>query len=1048
MSSTSTSTVLSPPLDLLEDDWVNKSKLLEVSRVAAVALLQQEQTLAKQFLSKVGEGEGTVVSSVTGSDGNEMTVAVLKPSRTSDAFKLRTGRSGNVSVPQAVLQQLGSGVVALTAGPLSSEMTRLLSAAGAGASQKETDLAAVPLSLSLFDSSGNPLKQALQEPIVLSLNGDDRHAVCVFWDPEKLKWSREGVSRVLDGSSSISCQTTHLSIFAAMRFAELDFNEAFDCASETFVFSSESLGKNPSWWRQGAASALWAVLVLCLIASLVAVSRDARSDLSKWSRELLSEPPLQDDLETARGDKSQRESLQKQSHSEPLLERVMIYCFRCLQAFHVGVDVDTLGLSLVLAQDPTDRDPTPLRRAALDLAEEKDLFASATSAICSFTGAKSLLARFLLLFPALHPGTGLLASSLFYPRLSVVILFSCKLMGPMVLNVFVLQSLGVVFMYSPENGCEVQEALLKPLCAAMISCLLGQCVVIFLRRLQLYNWSKEGESTVDEWHRVQQWRRRVHIYWTASLLYLALSIVCIAAFLSSVSPGDGTYWLYGALVNAVFQLLLVPFLNAFSLALLSMVARISKPRKSAEAEGKGKKGSDSQLDQGVRPKAADLTRWEKSDSSQPGTPRRFLSGCVLEDYFAVTESAPDSSRLGSLDLSPLRGHDKDGIAFNETGFSFKPETVDCEKVPEERVVRPDTPRCFEATVQMGHASHADKKPTGGLVLSGRPSSPFQPMAAGLEGCKWREDGDGLEFDLSQDLPGSLLNEVFDRVRPTCAMPSNKGLDSDSEALSDLVLDMFDVERPPARQSSDFRAEEGLGTLRLHFGSESLGRTMTWSRKVEPNLSSIHESQDDWPQKPFHFSDEVFDEGDMDISDLHCASPVKALTPESQAGDGAFDAFPARLRTAIAGMDSDGGAWAWVRPSHVPDPYGTWCSSESSASSAAFEESPFSASACTRQDVCRRPAESSGSRGGVFCVDIASPSDEDTPEEVFDSAEASDLRHASQADGMQAWTAVSWTPSMQEAVPQWSRPPDRQRKVPLLGEERPWRNWLSRAAADT
>jgi len=1016
------------PLDLLEDDWVNKSKLLEVSRVAAVALLQQEQTLAKQFLSKVGEGEGTVVSSVTGSDGNEMTVAVLKPSRTSDAFKLRTGESGNVSVPQAVLQQLGSGVVALTAGPLSSEMTRLLSAAGAGTSQNETDLAAVPLSLSLFDSSGNPLEKTLQEPIVLSLSGDDRNAVCVFWDPERLKWSREGVSRVPDGSSSISCQTTHLSIFAAMRFAELDFNEAFDCASETFLFSTESLGKNSSWWRQGAASALWAVLVLSIIALLVALSRDARSDLSKWSWELLSAPPLgEDDLES---EKREKESFKKQSHSEPpLLERVMIYCFRCLQAFHVGVDVDTLGLSLVLAQDPTDRDPTPLRRAALDLAEEKDLFASATSAICSFTGAKSLLARFLLLFPALHPGTGLLASSLFYPRCSVVILFSCRLMGPMALNVFVLQSLGIVFKYSPENACEVQEALVKPLSAAMISCLLGQCVVVLLRRLQLYDWSKERDST-DEWLRVQQWRRRVCLYWTASLLYLALSVLCIAAFLSSVSPGDGTYWLYGALVNSVFQLLLVPFLNAFSLALLSMVAQVSKPRKNAEAEGKGTGSEGSGSLEGMQ---------KEKSGSQPGTPGRFFSGCLLEDYFAVTESAikPDSSRLGSLDLSPLRD---DGIAF-ETGFSFKPETVDCEK---EGVGRPDTPRCFEATAQLGHA---DKKPTGGLLLSGRPSSPFQPMAAGLEGCKWREDGDVLELDLSQDLPGSLLNQAFDRLRPTCAMPSNKGLDSDSEALSDLVLDMLDIERPPARQSSDFRDEEGLGTLRLHFGSESLGRTMTWSRKVEPNLSSIQESQDDWPQKPFHFSDEVFDEGDMDMSDLHCASPVKG-TPESQASDVAFDAFPARQRTAVLGMDSDGGAWAWVRPSHVPDPYGTWSSSESSASSAAFEESPFSASA-TRQDASlRKRLADSSSRGDVFCVDVVSPSEEDTREEAFDSAEVSDLRHASQADAMQAWTAVSWTPSVQEAVPQWSRPPDRQRKVPLLGEERPWRNWLSRAAADT
>ena len=67
---------------------------------------------------------------------------------------------------------------------------------------------------------------------------------------------------------------------------------------------------------------------------------------------------------------------------------------------------------------------------------------------------------------------------------------------------------------------------------------------------------------------------------------------------------------------------------------------------------------------------------------------------------------------------------------------------------------------------------------GGFGLSGRPSSPFQPMAAGLEGqlptplisvkvetlksrshmpgFKWREDADGLDFDLSQDLPGTQV----------------------------------------------------------------------------------------------------------------------------------------------------------------------------------------------------------------------------------------------------------------------------------------------------
>ena len=64
-------------------------------------------------------------------------------------------------------------------------------------------------------------------------------------------------------------------------------------------------------------------------------------------------------------------------------------------------------------------------------------------------------------------------------------------------------------------------------------------------------------------------------------------------------------------------------------------------------------------------------------------------------------------------------------------------------------------------------------PRGGFGASGRPASPFQPMGgAGLEGwtehaargvppgqlaavsgCKWREDGAGLEFDWSHEMPG-------------------------------------------------------------------------------------------------------------------------------------------------------------------------------------------------------------------------------------------------------------------------------------------------------
>ncbi|CAJ1348100.1 unnamed protein product [Effrenium voratum] len=96
-----------------------------------------------------------------------------------------------------------------------------------------------------------------------------------------------------------------------------------------------------------------------------------------------------------------------------------------------------------------DLEPTPLRRAALDLAEQVDLCASATGAVCSFTGA-GLGARVLLLFPALHP-LRLLSTSLFYPKLSAVGFLGAKLVGPMALNVFTLQLFGRALSYRSQE---------------------------------------------------------------------------------------------------------------------------------------------------------------------------------------------------------------------------------------------------------------------------------------------------------------------------------------------------------------------------------------------------------------------------------------------------------------------------------------------------------------------------------------------------------------------------------------------------------------------
>ena len=100
-------------------------------------------------------------------------------------------------------------------------------------------------------------------------------------------------------------------------------------------------------------------------------------------------------------------------------------------------------------------------------------------------------------------------------------------------------------------------------------------------------------------------------------------------------------------------------------------------------------------------------------------------------------------------------------------------------------------------------------------MSGRPSSPFQPMAAGLEGCwsssgassakacwagcKWREDADGLEFDLSQDLPGKRHVRTAKRQQLAMSILPGSLLDEAGQVVlwSCLLRVSFLLRRPPA-----------------------------------------------------------------------------------------------------------------------------------------------------------------------------------------------------------------------------------------------------------
>ena len=97
------------------------------------------------------------------------------------------------------------------------------------------------------------------------------NARCVFWDEELQGWSTEGVSLVAMNSSSITCATSHLSLFAVMLLALV-------CSNAAAIFSAEGLRSLSAadWPTRLPAIATWLTLVLGIFLLALAAVLDRR----------------------------------------------------------------------------------------------------------------------------------------------------------------------------------------------------------------------------------------------------------------------------------------------------------------------------------------------------------------------------------------------------------------------------------------------------------------------------------------------------------------------------------------------------------------------------------------------------------------------------------------------------------------------------------------------------------------------------------------------------------------------------------------------------
>jgi len=165
-----------------------------------------------------------------------------------------------------------------------------------------------PISISLFSSEGGAFSVTeLQEPITLVFIVEDGAvAECAFYDEAFEDWSGQHLTKVSFTETSITCQTLHLTLFAAI---VRGFLGAFVC-SQANLLSSEGVERlyEGDWYTSPTSIALWLVLFFLISLLAFAIGLDLyRQRHRRWSDAhfLIPEgevPPdgIDDDLEEVR----------------------------------------------------------------------------------------------------------------------------------------------------------------------------------------------------------------------------------------------------------------------------------------------------------------------------------------------------------------------------------------------------------------------------------------------------------------------------------------------------------------------------------------------------------------------------------------------------------------------------------------------------------------------------------------------------------------------------------------------------------------------------
>lgn len=503
-------------------------------------------------------------------------------------FEGKVSLEVSVAVPAASLSGLGVAVVVFTEHSGGEESYPSQSVG--------SPLASGAVGVSFVTEEGQLLEGPLPEPVNLTLPVNRSIGVsCAYWDDAIGNWSHVGVRVVGRLNNAVVCETTHLSVFAAVLSAAVDaaiteLTEFLAC-SNADVFSLKALKRLSSsdGFARPTTGFLMALLLLFITVLMLAEKHDAhtRKKLG-WDKKQLVTSDEEFDFD--------KKSFMKLVRGPRSLGRFIT----TLSAEHVAAHehgvVNANELKWAHALQMTAAGPA-------SPADKSQGTGTTIQETISRRMNRMMVRDVPVLFQALHPWLSLRSFSVSLPASSRTMLVIAKCLGALTTSALFFERTAKSSAPFDEMGedCEpegVWHSLFRSILTGVVASLLSAvptAALAALRKRPLL-FKKDGNDKVLA-RQILIFRIKACVFLSIIVVYICLCVLFLLCFASGVNSTVELSWLVSALTIMLKQMFVGPLQMALiytAIASAYLATQRGDPSSSKEFSGDREESADEQ----------------------------------------------------------------------------------------------------------------------------------------------------------------------------------------------------------------------------------------------------------------------------------------------------------------------------------------------------------------------------------------------------------------------------------------------------------------------